>query len=396
MTTRQQWLVSIPAGLAVVVLLISDFDNHYIPGGSEPVYWLFLFLAFIAVATARQVPEVALLAGWTAGLVQVVGGVPISVAELPLVVVLFCAARWGRVATVVLAGFTIPLAPLIVYLAQVADISYTPAGLDLVRSRGVAWLAVFALAVLGLPWLLGLTLRLVAQASSAREAQHTAEEQAVQAREIARLRDEQNRLARDVHDVVGHSLAVILAQAESAQFLDDADTARLKLTMENIATSARRSLQDVRQVLTPNRAGHVPMALDQLLDGIAGTSGGQVKVDHVGVSRPMPPDLEEVAYRVLQEMVTNALKHGDREAPVHVELAWPQEGGLEDSLRIEVGNMIGPDAAATDGAGQGIEGMRRRLATVGGHLDVRRRELDDSMRFTVTAWLPTRDERSRS
>ena len=55
-----------------------------------------------------------------------------------------------------------------------------------------------------------------------------------------------------MHDVVGHSLAVILAQAESAQYLEDADTQKLKQTMENIATSARSSLQDVRHVLTPS------------------------------------------------------------------------------------------------------------------------------------------------
>ena len=76
-----------------------------------------------------------------------------------------------------------------------------------------------------------------------------AEAERDQAAEIARLRDEQTRLAHDVHDVVGHSLAVILAQAESAQFRDDDDTAALKQTMANIATSARGSLEDVRQVL---------------------------------------------------------------------------------------------------------------------------------------------------
>ncbi|MFT4010703.1 MAG: histidine kinase [Nocardioidaceae bacterium] len=391
MTTRRQWLLSVAAGAVVLALLIVDFNRSYIEPGGESVYWLFLLLAFVAIATARQVPEVALLAGWAAGLIQVLGGIPISIAELPLVAVLFAAARWGRIATVVLAGFTIPVAPFLVYVSGTV-LYNSEVGTSLVLHRSVFWLALLGLAVLGLPWLLGLTLRFVARASRAQEAQHTAEEQAVQAHEIARLREEQNRLARDVHDVVGHSLAVILAQAESAQFLDDADTAKLKLTMENIASSARTSLQDVRQVLAPDPAGRTLMRLDQLLDGVVESSAGKVEVEQVGVARPLPPELEEVAYRVLQEMLTNALKHGDREAPVQVELAWPQEGGLEDSLRIDVRNQVDPVAPLLEGSGQGVEGMRRRLASVRGHLDVRQRESGDGLTFSVTAWLPIRDE----
>ena len=121
------------------------------------------------------------------------------------------------------------------------------------------------MAVLGVPWLAGLTLRFSDRARQSQVSQVVAEQEAAravheaeQAREIARLREDQARLARDVHDVVGHSLAVILAQAESAQYLRDADTQKLKQTMENIATSARTSLQDVRQVLTraaPSRSG---------------------------------------------------------------------------------------------------------------------------------------------
>ena len=86
---------------------------------------------------------------------------------------------------------------------------------------------------------------MAAEADAAR-----AQRETEQAREIARLREEQAQLARDVHDVVGHSLAVILAQAESAQYLPDDDPEALKKTMARSRTSARSSLQDVRQVLS--------------------------------------------------------------------------------------------------------------------------------------------------
>ncbi len=157
---------------------------------------------------------------------------------------------------------------------------------------------------------------------------------AEQSREIAQLREDQARLARDVHDVVGHSLAVILAQAESAQYLEDADTQKLKQTMENIATSARSSLQDVRHVLTPSAAEQArPGSLDALIAGV-NESGHEVVSSEVGTAQPLPPELEVVAYRVLQEMLTNAIKHGRRDEPVFVERHW------EGELRIEVRNVI--------------------------------------------------------
>jgi signal transduction histidine kinase len=99
-----------------------------------------------------------------------------------------------------------------------------------------------------------------------------------------------------------------------------------------------------------------------------------------------------VAFRVLQEMLTNAIKHGPRNRPVRVERHW------EGDLRIEVQNALDsvsdetqPLAVAVEPpspGGQGIDGMRRRLESVGGRLDVRRRL--DPPTFTATAWVPVR------
>src|SRR5262249_13965326 len=100
---------------------------------------------------------------------------------------------------------------------------------------------------------------------------------------------------------------------------------------------------------------------------------------------------------VLQEMLTNAIKHGRRDEPVVVERHW------EGDLRVEVRNAVadappldetqpitgvaGPAAPPVEG-GQGIEGMRRRLEAVGGRVGVRRRT--DPATFTATAWIPVR------
>ena len=247
------------------------------------------------------------------------------------------------------------------------------------------------------PWLLGLALRFSARSEASRRSQVEAEAERDQAEEIARLREDQARLARDVHDVVGHSLAVILALAESAQFLDDADTAGLKRTMANIATSARSALDDVRTVLTPTRGSAATAGrqhdLDHLVEGVR-ASGHVVESSVVGDPQPMPPELEVVAFRVLQEMLTNAIKHGLRDEPVVVERHW------DDDLRIEVQNAVvaedPPDETqpingvpmTSPVTGQGLDGMRRRLDAVGGRLDVRRRT--DPPTFTATAWVPVR------
>jgi signal transduction histidine kinase len=263
--------------------------------------------------------------------------------------------------------------------------------------------ALVGLALLGLPWLAGLALRFSERATASQASQAAAEEGAAraqreteQAREIARLRDDQARLARDVHDVVGHSLAVILAQAESAQYLPDDDPGALKATMATIATSARGSLQDVREVLsaTQQPGDQRSGGLDSLIEGVR-ASGHEVVSTEVGTPQPLPPELEVVAFRVLQEMLTNAIRHGRRDRPVHVERHWP-DGAWQGDLRIEVINGETGQLDETrplqvgDLGGQGVEGMQRRLEAVGGRIDVRRREEPDGATFTVTAWVPVR------
>jgi signal transduction histidine kinase len=278
---------------------------------------------------------------------------------------------------------------------------------EAVAAMGLSWqmfAAAFLIALLLVPWLLGLTVRLSVRASASQASLEVAEADAAQAqreteqaREIAALREEQARLASDVHDVVGHSLAVILAQAESAQYLDD-DPVVLKQTMVTIATSARSSLQDIRQVLAgPRQSGAAapPGSFEELIEGVR-SGGHQVLVSDLGPARPLPPDLEVVAHRVAQEMLTNAIRHGRRDRPVFVERHWP-EGPWAQDLRIEVRNIAGSLTADTkpigldageDAGGQGLPGMRRRLEAVGGKLDVRQRDEPEGPTFTVTAWVP--------
>jgi signal transduction histidine kinase len=353
----------------------------------------------LAVALTRKAPGAALGLIWLVGGLQVAYDINVMLVELAVAYAAFGTARWGRPLVVFLSGLSMPVAAVIG--AVYANYSRLEPLVELVgyeqaaRFGRYSWVVLAALlgvALLGVPWLAGLTMRFRDRARESKVSLVAAEEDAAraevaaeQSREIAELREDQARLARDVHDVVGHSLAVILAQAESAQYLRDADTEKLKQTMQNIATSARSSLQDVRVVLTPNTKQQArPGSLDALVAGV-NESGHEVVSTEVGTAQPLPPELEVVAYRVLQEMLTNAIKHGRRDEPVFVERHW------EGELRIEVRNVIDAnDANGESSPGQGLEGMRRRLESAGGRLDVRRREEAGGATFTATAWVPVR------
>lgn len=433
------------------VLLALDGAAYRSTGGVAAEIVVALATAGI-VAISRRHPGPALGLVWVVAIGHVLSGVPVGFVEVAFTVVAFTTARWGSTLVMTLSGLSIAavgfLGVLTVVAYRFADVNLLPVGLDYAlgawqyRFGGLAYLAVplAGAVLLGVPWLAGLVLRFSDRASLSQAGQEQAEEVASRARleseqaqreteqahEIARLRDDQARLARDVHDVVGHSLAVILAQAESAQFVPDVDTEKLKATMATIATSARSSLQDVRHVLTAaagdTTSAVAPRGLDTLVEGVR-ASGHEVVSRELGTPQPLPPDLEVVAYRVLQEMLTNAIKHGSREQPVHVERLWP-DGAWAGELRLEVRNSIAatgepviqqtvtdetqplsalpsapppppppPGVPSPAEDARGLDGMRRRLEACGGRLDVRRRDGEhpgEPATFTTTAWVPVR------
>lgn len=395
MNRAERWLPDLLAGTAALVVGLAELRRSGEWGAPAPL----LVVAGVAAAVglARRLPALALALAWLTGILQILLGVDPMLTETLLAVVAFGCARWGRLPTVWLSGLSLPLSagiavlllsPYAFYEAlQVLGIDRIAA--DTYRDGGYDWRLAAGLVgfvLLATPWLLGLALRFADRSRASRRSQVAAEAERDQAAEIARLRDGQAQLARDVHDVVGHSLAVILAQAESAQYLKDVDTQALKRTMANIAGSARSSLDDVRRVLAtttdaPGSAARAPQTdLDSLVAGVR-ASGHEVVAVEVGTPQPMPPELAVVAFRVLQEMLTNAIRHGRRDQPVHVERHW------QGDLRIEVRNAV-PAGDPPDGGGQGVDGMRRRLEAVGGRLDVRRRT--DPPTFTATAWVPVR------
>ena len=420
----------------VIEALSRGFQSGVAYPGSSVVYKgdahaILVELVLVSVfATAagffRLRPGVSLGLMWLAALLHVGAGVYPLLVEASIIAIAFGVARWGQVATVWIGGFSIPAVALVFLLLRWG---VPGPGTFMAMAEGnltaIPWVLpslLLVMAPLTVPFIAGLALRAVASSRASQiaaeesrdlaEAQRDEAEHAQQqAQEIARLRQGQAQLARDVHDVVGHSLAVILAQAEAARTLADTDVAGMREAMGNVADSARQSLRDVREVLSttrspgsgePRRGGLV-----ELVEGIA-AAGNDVRSVVLGDPVPLPPELDQVAYRVLQEMLTNALKHGQAGGPVWVEQAWG-EAWQPDELRLEVANIVRPPSTTASldmtqpirsgetppaepvsdpPTGLGLVSMRQRLASVGGRLDVRRRPSADGDIFTATAWLP--------
>jgi signal transduction histidine kinase len=409
------WRHWAPDGLVALSVLFFGLAEGLVSGdvASDPGASVVLVLgSATAVGLARRAPGPALGLLWGLGIFQLASGMPVMLAELTVVAVLFGTARWGQPATIALGGLSVPLALLITYGLYQAQLLHSgvlsQSFLAALYYRGAltqVGLLLTLLLLVVIPWPAGLALRFSVRARASRASMLAAQaaaagarEETEQAQQIARLREQQTQFAHDVHDVVGHSLAVILAQAESAQYLHD--SGKLKQTMETIAASARSSLRDVRQVLSDNQDAPAPAGappgLGSLITGLR-ASGHEVTDRQTGTPLPLPPEIGVVAYRVLQEMLTNALRHGRRGHPVRVQRHWPAPGETDvaaGALRIEVSNMMqqpAPDAATVPpGGGRGLAGMRRRLESAGGRLEVRRLDEPAGTAFTVTAWLPVR------
>ncbi|MEV5173416.1 sensor histidine kinase [Streptomyces flaveolus] len=187
--------------------------------------------------------------------------------------------------------------------------------------------------------------------------------------------EERGRIARELHDVVAHHMSVISVQAGLARFVFDSDPGKARGALGTIADTSREALEELRRMLQvlreedPEAPQRAPMpTLDRLGELVDRVRGGGLPVDLAveGTARPLPPGVELCAYRVVQEALTNALKHA---GPAHarVELRY---GTQELTVRVtDDGEGADPDRMRTSG-GHGLIGMRERATLYGGTISV--------------------------
>ncbi len=200
---------------------------------------------------------------------------------------------------------------------------------------------------------------------------------------------ERARIAREMHDIVAHSLSVIIAQADGGRYAARQDPAAASLALTTIAETGRAALADTRQLLgvlrTDSPGGSDPDSTDLPPGGLhpaelrpqpateqiselveqMRTSGLPVSLVRLGESRVLPPGTGLAIYRICQEALTNVLKHGGPRANATVLLKW----GPAD-LTLEVSDDGRGAAARDDGLGGGVLGMRERATMLGGTLNV--------------------------
>ncbi|MGW0530741.1 sensor histidine kinase [Streptomyces sp. NPDC003032] len=306
-------------------------------------------------------------------------------ARAPLAVLLFVHAVWIVYVT---AGYWPVLntfAPMLaVYTA--ASLRPTRVSLPCAALMGAVWIyaglladgsgmaAVVAQAI-GFPlvlWRFGYVARRTAEL--ARQLKREQEERA--RREVA---EERGRIARELHDVVAHHMSVISVQAGLATFVFGSDPATARAALGTISGTSGEALEELRRMLRLLRAedgedgdGGAPEApmpgLARLSEMVERVRAGGVRVELrvTGTARPLAPGIELCAYRVVQEALTNVLKHAHG-ADAAVELAY-RKRHIEVSV-INDGQGVIQDRVRT-GSGHGLIGMRERAKLYGGTISI--------------------------
>lgn len=361
--TRYQLVTDL--GVAVVFFLLSIAVE--LVASAAPLDAVAAFLVAIAfagaVALRRLHPGLALCVAWLAALAQMGFGRQPSPSDFAVFAVLYTTAAYGTrrifwfgFASAILGAVVVPL-----YLV----------------GRGVQfpmnandWFAVVALFLAAgfafmLAWVSGALVRTAMRAAANSRAQRAAEAETI-------AEQERVRIARDMHDVVAHSLAVVIAQADGARYAAASDPRATSEALTTISSTARAALADVRLLLTQLRHSQADGPQPTLADletlfhrmRAAGVAL-EVEVDPLPPGEP-PAAIQLAVYRIMQEALTNALRHGV-DPRVRVQLGW-----WPDRVVVCVRNARStasvPAVTAPAAGGHGLIGMRERAQLVGGHL----------------------------
>lgn len=352
-----------PASFVVLAVAVVQVVGTVFAAARQPDHRPLDALAFVlllagpaALSLRRRAPAAMLPVAAAATVIYLASGYPWGPVLLSLAVaIVFSAAAGRRWQTWTVAG-----------ACAAALVALFLAGGDegaLIRAvAGTSWLVILVL--------LGEGARLRGERVAERRRQHESREQA--ARDEYRL-----ALARDIHDVVAHSLSMINVRASVALHLGDRDPDQFRPALEAIKTASKESLDEVRQLLGVLRedaplgptAGPDLNKLPELAEN-ARRAGLDVRLEQ-RIGRPVAPAVQEAAYRIVQEALTNVVRHAGA-GRADVVLEAPAAG--PDSGRLTVTVDDDGRGAAGAPAGNGVTGMRERAAALGGSVEFVPRE----------------------
>jgi signal transduction histidine kinase len=229
---------------------------------------------------------------------------------------------------------------------------------------------VFPVLFTAVPWILGLLVQRATHRAD-HATLHADRLQAERDRELEEAAEaERLRIARDLHDVAAHCLTVVSLQAQVARRRVEAGQPVDAATMRQIESSAAEALSALRSVVGALRpagdeAANAPVPGLEALPALVAQSkaaGQDVTLSQSGQAQRLTPAADLAVYRVVQESVTNALRHGGP-GTTAIDLTW-QPSAVEVTVR----SPLGTTAAATPHPGHGLVGMRERVSLLGGRL----------------------------
>ena len=376
-------LLLIDCGVAVAAFTLSAAVLAGAPVTGElrdpdALAYALLAVSSASVVLRRRVPVVAVFGGLLAGVAFAAGRYPPALTPVALLPVYTAASVLApRPARFLLAGSVV-----LAYLGA----TFSPGPTDL----GVPALVVCA-------WLLGHDSGSRRAYTAELEAKNRLLEQAQVELADRAVTEERLRIARELHDVVAHTMSVVAVHAGTGRMVAGTDPDAARDALATIETATRAALTEMRHMLgmlrgggsAPDASALAPSPGLAQLDGLVAEvvrSGSAVEVRVEGDRRELPTMVDLSAYRIVQEALTNVIRHaGPARATVTLSYA--------DAAVTLVVDDDGPGrpafGATSPGGGHGLVGMRERVAMLGGGLDAGPRPGGG---FRVTARLPYRQE----
>ncbi|RFA12458.1 hypothetical protein B7R22_15145 [Subtercola boreus] len=386
-------------------------------------FYLALAAYAVAIGIAREFPRIALgillvvPLAQAAGLLERPQSTTWQIAGASILVAFVVAAhasprvRWAGLLVVVLQ------AVLVGFLLVFSGDWLGWAGGGLLSSPGEYLRYAITLAVVGAvfcaaAWTAGFAMTVSARRRDDRKLLDEAEaELTLAAFELQGVK-ERARIAQEVHDVLAHSLAVVVAVADGSRFLRETKPETTDLALREIADTARTALGDLRGLIeglrdeTPDRPQPGLEDLPALTSRLA-AAGMPVEVQAFGAPRPLTPSQELAVYRIVQESLTNALRHSGAHPAAVVTLTWEGPGLalaiMSTGDGVPPGSAAGASARSAGGApdarpGFGLRGMTDRARLAGGWLTAGPGDGagGEDTAYIVTAYIPAASQASQA
>ncbi|MGW8437644.1 sensor histidine kinase [Nocardiopsis sp. NPDC055879] len=372
--------------ISVAPLLLLTASAHLGAGDADPssVYAALAFALLLPLVLRRTLPMTVFTVIAVVAAVQMLSPVGLIVADLALLVALYTVASLSDPVRATVALVVVEAGLLVALL----------------RSEYVGWddwdaFALYSCLIL-LFWVVGLYTKVRRRHFAGLEERARWLERERDARARVAVAEERERIAREMHDVVAHNLSVMVVQAEGATYAIDQDPARAKNALGAVAATGRSALAEVRGILGVLREDdeeeYVPrLGLEQVAQAVERVREAGLPVEYTVDGRrcELSTGMELAAYRVVQEALTNTLRHaGPDVGRVLVRVRYGEDA-LELSVRDDGGGGE-PAVAAVDGdGGHGLIGMGERVSVYGG--SVRAGPRADGG-FEVVASLPLRSD----